>query len=253
VDESGWSTSRPSTPRSHNLSPSSNQSQTQGASFRALQFQSSSTTLLSSEARSGIIRVLGGLERSLSPPGTVQKSGSPNSLNSMEDCGEDDEAGGILLAEPVSAASPLVDFKGAEVDPDEDEYGEIIERSDGASGLTGQGHAGGGVWLGSSSSPTLDRDDLTVSSHAHDPVQHPPTYALDEHFLTIPSPTAPQPAAGDNRIRGDSISISTNGSANPQLSWSSTTATSSVDSGTVTTPATFHLTLPRISSPGLER
>jgi hypothetical protein len=62
----------------------------------------------------------------------------------MEECGEDDEADGILLAEPVSAASPLVEFKGVEVDPDEDEYGEIIERSDSASGLTGQGERGEG-------------------------------------------------------------------------------------------------------------
>ena len=164
----------------------------------------------------------------------------------------------MLLAEPVSAASPLVDFKGVEVDPDEHEYGEVIERSDCASGLTEQGRAGGGVWLESSSFPVLDRDDLTVSSHAHDFLfsidQPPPTYVLDEQFLTIPCSTPPQPAAGDNRLHGDLISsISTNGSANPQLSWSSTTATSSVDSGTVTTPATFHLTLLRISSPGLER
>jgi len=63
---------------------SSDQSQIQGASFRALRFQSSSsTTSLYSKARSGIIRVLGGLERSLSPPRTVQKSSSTNSLGLM--------------------------------------------------------------------------------------------------------------------------------------------------------------------------
>ena len=164
----------------------------------------------------------------------------------MEEHGEDNEVGGILLVEPMSAASPLVNFEGVEVDPDEDMYGEIIERSDSASGLMEQGHARGGVWLESSSSPILHRDDLTVSLHAHDflfSIDRPlPTYVLDEQFLIIQSPTAPQPAAGNNCLHGDLISsISTNSSANPQLGWSSTTATSSIDSGTVTTCATFHL------------
>jgi len=68
---------------------------------------------------------------------------------------------------------------------------------------------------------------------------------MDEQLLSVPSPTAPEPA-GDNRLHGDSIE-----SVNPRLGWSSTTATSSVDSCTVTTPATSHPMLRRISSPGL--
>ena len=101
----------------------------------------------------------------------------------MEEHGEDNEVGGILLAEPVSMASPFVDFEGVEVDPDEDEYREIIERSDSAIGLMEQGHVRGGVWLESSSSPILHRDDLTVSSYTHDCLfsidRPPPTYILD--------------------------------------------------------------------------
>jgi hypothetical protein len=64
ADEGGRHNSRPGILQSHNHS-SSDQSQIQGASFRALRFQSSSsTTSLYSKARSGIIRVLGGLEPS---------------------------------------------------------------------------------------------------------------------------------------------------------------------------------------------
>ena len=46
-------------------------------------------------------------------------------------------------------------------------------------------------------------------------------------------------------LRGDSLSrISTDSSANPQLSWSTTTANGSTGSGVMITLATSHLTLP---------
>ena len=242
ADESGRRASRPGIPRSHNYSLSLNQSQIWGASFHALRIPV--IVELSSKARNGIIRILGGLERSLSPPRRmVQKSSSANSLSLMEEGGEND---GILLAEPVSAVSALVGFEGVEVDPDEEEYGEVIERVD-ESVLMEQGH------VGESSMESLsDHDKSMVPSHAAQDFpfsndQSPTTDILDEQLLTIPSPTSPQPAAGDNRLCGDSINImSTDGSANLQLCWSSTTATSSVDSGTMMTPATSHFTLPRI-------
>ena len=160
-------------------------------------------TSLSSKARSGIIRVLGSLEPSLSPPRTVQRSSSAKSLSLME-------RGEILLAETVSAAPPVVDFESVEVDPDEKEHGEVIERADGASqsGLTEQGRVEGSS-LASLSSPILDHDDSTVASHAYDfpfSIDQPPlTDVLDEQLLTVPGPTVPEPAV-DNRLRGDSIS-----------------------------------------------
>ena len=98
----------------------------------------------------------------------------------------------------------------------------------------------GRILIRSLSSPIFTHDDPAVASHTHDfPFsidQPPPTDILDEQLLTVPGPTAPQPA-GDNRLRGDCISrMTTDRSANPQLSWSSTTATSNVDSGPMMPP-----------------
>jgi hypothetical protein len=74
----------------------------------------------------------------------------------------------------------------------------------------------------------------------------PPTDIPDEQLLAV-SP----PLNNYHRLRGNSISaMSTDGSANPQLSWGNMT-TMSADSRGITTPATFPLTVPAsiISSP----
>jgi hypothetical protein len=64
----------------------------------------------------------------------------------------------------------------------------------------------------------------------------------------VPYTLSPK-GANDNRLRGNSISsISTGGSASSQLSWSSTTAMSSVGNDSTTTTATSHLTLPVLRS-----
>jgi hypothetical protein len=106
----------------------------------------------------------------------------------------------------------------------------------------------------SSSSPNMSPDSAIVSPAQEFPfsIDHPsPTDVLDEQLLTVPYPSSPQ-GASDNRLRGNSISsMSSDGSA--ELSWSTTTATSSIGSGSMTTPAPSNITLPGpgISSPRL--
>jgi hypothetical protein len=77
------------------------------------------------------------------------------------------------------------------------------------------------------------------------PIQHRSSSTCDS--------ASPQ-RASDNRLRGNSMSsMSADRNANLQLSWSTTTAMSSVGSGSVTTPASSYIMPPGpgISSPKL--
>ena len=69
---------------------------------------------------------------------------------------------------------------------------------------------------------------------------------LDDQVLTttlLPT-SSPEPIT-DSRLRGDLISsVRTDSSANPQLRWCRFMEGSGVDSEGMTTPATYHLTLP---------
>jgi hypothetical protein len=154
-----------------------------------------------------------------------------------------------------------VDFEDPAVDADAEEYGEVIDRLEGSSKshlteLKTEGRPRGSSFAFSSSSllPNISPDFAIVSAAQEFPfsINHPPpTDVLDEQLLTVPYSSSPQ-GASDNRLRGNSMSsMSTDGSANPQLSWSTTTATSSVGSGSMTTPASSNITLPGpgISSP----
>jgi hypothetical protein len=243
---------------SHHRASSSSQSQIQGASFRALRFEaSSSTSSLSAKARNGVIRVLG-LERSLSPPRVMQKSSSASSL--IAECKAGQEGNDRPL-DPDPTPEMIVDFEDPGVDADEEEYGEVIDRPEGASKshlteLKTEGRPRGSSFASSSSSlsPNMSPDSAIVSAAEEFPFSidyPPPTDVLDEQLLTVPYSSSPQ-GESDNRLRGNSVSsMSTDGSANPQLSWSTTTATSSVGSGSMTTPASSNNTLPGpgISSP----
>lgn len=154
----------------------------------------------------------------------------------------------------------IVDFKDPAVDADEGEYGEVIDHLEGASKshlteLETDGRPRGSSFASSSSSlsPIISPDSAIVSTAQEFPlsIDPPPlTNVLDKQLLTVPYSSSPQ--GGENCLRGNSVSsMSTDGSANPQLSWSTTTATSSVGSGSMTTPASFNITLPGpgISSP----
>jgi hypothetical protein len=84
---------------SHNHSLSSGQSQIQGTSFWALQFEpSSSNSSLSSKVQNGVIRVLG-LEHSLSPPHVVHKCSNASLLKVIEEV----ESQTLMVPEFVSA------------------------------------------------------------------------------------------------------------------------------------------------------
>jgi hypothetical protein len=114
-----------------------------------------------------------------------------------------------------------------------------------------------GALVYSSLLPTISPDSAITSTGLEIPLSiidglHPADI-LDEQLLTVPYTSSPKGGA-DQRLRGYSVSnISTDGSANLQLRWSSTTATSSIGSGGTTMSATSHLTLPgaAISSPSL--
>jgi hypothetical protein len=198
----------------------------------------------------------------LSPPRLVHKSTSVSSLGVLDE----KTTGGdkLLIPESVSAPPGIVDFEDASMDVDEEEYGEVIKRSEDEDAseprlteLRTEGRPRGSSFASSSSSlsPILSPDSpapLTDQDFPFSIDRPPPTDVLDEQLLTVPYSSSPK-GSSDNRLRGDSISsMSTDGSANPQLSWSTTTATSSADDGSMTTPATSHLTLPgpKILSPG---
>lgn len=71
-------------------------------------------------------------------------------------------------------------------------------------------------------------------------VAHAAPDVLDDQILTITSSSSPEPIV-DNQPIGDSISsISTDYSANPQLSWSRSIGSSNVDNEGMTTPATSY-------------
>ena len=84
---------------------------------------------LSANAQNGVIRVFG-LEHSLSPPRVIQKSNSVRSL--MAEC-ETGQEGNDRLLVPDPTPETIVDFVDRAVDADEEEYGEVIDRPEGAS------------------------------------------------------------------------------------------------------------------------
>jgi hypothetical protein len=143
----------------HSCSSSSNQSQIQGTSFRALRFEpSSSHSSLSAKAWNGVIRVLC-LERSSSPPRRVIHEASNSSiLIRLDESGEAEGAGESLLLPERALAPPAVrDLEDTSVEVNEDEYGDVIERPEGASKplleeLHTEGHPRGSSSASSSSS-----------------------------------------------------------------------------------------------------
>jgi hypothetical protein len=150
----------------------------------------------------------------------------------------------------------MVDFDEAGVDVDEEEYGEIIERTEGSNksrlgdiNTEGRPRSSSLTSIASSLSPAISPDSASgTPEFPFNIEQPPPTDVLEEQLLTVPYTSSPK-GANDNRLRGDSISsISTDGSANPQLSWSSMTAMSSIGNDSTTTSATSHLTLPVLRS-----
>ena len=253
--------------RTHNRASSSGQSQIQAASFRALRFDSaggsggSGGASLGAKARNGVIRVLG-LERSLSPSArvSVRRSNSASSLRGRErrvvvaeEEEERGEGGEREVVSPTSAPAGVVDFE-------EEEYGEVI-------GGAREGRSRASSSVASSGSSMLSPDSAAPEQGFPFSIDRPPPVdVLDDqhqqqlqlqHQAPLTAPLLPPVPSADSRLRGDSVSsMSTDGSAHPQLSWSSTTmatSSSSVDSGGgMTTPATSHLTLPGptiVSSP----
>jgi hypothetical protein len=91
-------------------------------------------------------------------------------------------------------------------------------------------------------SPTLSTDAATGAPEIPFGIeQPPPTDILTEQPLTMPYLSSPK-GVNDNRLRGDLISsISTGGSANPQLSWSS------IGNNSTTAPAISHLMHPGLT------
>jgi hypothetical protein len=142
----------------HSCSSSSNQSQIQGTSFRALRFEpSSSHSSLSAKAWNGVIRVLG-LERSSTPPRRVIHNASNSSiLIRIDESGEAEGAGeSLLLPEPALAPPAVRDLEDTSVEVNEDE--DVIERPEGASkplleDLHTEGHPRGSSSASSSSLP----------------------------------------------------------------------------------------------------
>jgi hypothetical protein len=122
-------------------------------------------------------------------------------------------------------------FEDASGEVEEDEYGDVIERPEDASkslleGLHTNGRPRGSLSASSnsSSSPnTISPDSTTASTGQDFPFsidRPPPADILDEQLLTVPYSSPPKRII-DLHLRGDLVSsMSTDGSANPQLSWS---------------------------------
>ena len=138
------------------------------------------------------------------------------------------------MLEPASAMPAVGDFEDTFGEVDGDEYGEIIERQEGVSKpllkeLHTEGRPRGSSFASSTSSlsPTISPDSATASTgqdFSFSIDRPPPADILDKRLLTVPYTSSPKSTA-NYRLRGDSVSnMSTDGSANPQLSWSSTTA-----------------------------
>jgi hypothetical protein len=140
VDGNGWHTLPPrlSILRSHNHSRSSSSNYVPGSKALLSKFFASNLpsccSSLSAESRNGVIRVLG-LEMSLSlPRRVIHKANSTSIFIGMDERGEVEEAGEIFLVPESASAPPAVgDFEHTSGEVDEEEYGEIIGRPDGAS------------------------------------------------------------------------------------------------------------------------
>ena len=249
--------SRPGILLSHGRSSSSGQSQ-QNAPFRALRFEASSSSSLSTRARGGAAKVLSGF----SPSREMQKSSSAASLNNAKFIAE-------VIPVPDSAPAAVGDFHDSAIDGDDEEYGEVIQRPSIAhlKELQIEGRPRGLSLTSSNSSlsPIISPDtgdSDTAPSSAEFPFsisRPPPADILDEHLLTVPYPTPPLSAIrAEIRHRGDSISsLSTDastGSRHPEMSWSHSTVgtTSTIENESTSTPATSQLALsrPAIASPG---
>ncbi|KIM86571.1 hypothetical protein PILCRDRAFT_4493 [Piloderma croceum F 1598] len=151
-----------------------------------------------------------GLERNLRLPRHVlHKTSSTNILIGIGENGEAEENGESLLV-PESASMPpaVVGFKDTSREVDEDEYGEIIKHHDSASKY---------CWSSTWMDPRLHLQPLLIALCPD---------ILDAQLLTVLYTLWPKGSA-DHHLRGDSISsMGPDGSINPQLSWSSMTATS---------------------------
>lgn len=246
---------RPGILRAHNRSSSSGHSQAQAqlgakSSFRALRFDSSSSSASKTGGSSNHYRK--GSNSSRSPTRRLKGTASINSLIHREDSPGSESRAGKELSVPDSAPSATIDFTEvrADLEEDEEEYGRPIQRPDDDVGtaepaepksrlteLRTESRPRGESFASSSSSlsPILSPDATVVTVSAEFPFsinRPPPMDDLEQQQQQHLS--VPHSGEGDNRLRGDSVSsMSTDGSNNPQLSLSGTTATSS---GSVTTP-----------------
>ncbi|KIM73440.1 hypothetical protein PILCRDRAFT_15236 [Piloderma croceum F 1598] len=194
--------------RNHHCASSSSQSHIQGASFRALRFESSSSTSsLSAKARYGVIRAFG-VEGSLSPPRVMQKSNSASSLIVEGESGQ--EANESLLV-PDFPPATIVDFEDATyVAPNRAEDGRTSERL-----LLYI------IFILFISKYVPGRCN-TVQEFPFSINQPPPTEIRDGKLLTVPY-----------SCRGERAKT-----ASEAILWNATTATSSVGSGSMMTLAT---------------
>ena len=213
--------------RSHNRSSSQGQSHAQLGSRSILHFGSAS----SSNLRNGTTHLRQDSNTSPSLASRLKSSCSSNSLRRT--------IVGLPDAKvPQTAPVHSTIFGSTRItsgDEDDEEYGSPLEHpsfttdesfgSNPQSGAPPRGHS-----LSSSSSSLSQGtvgDAFVASSGAkfasNTHTTQPSSSELNGHLLAVPSQTV----GPDNRARGDSISsLSTDGSINPQLSSSSTTATS---------------------------
>ena len=121
----------------------------------------------------------------------MRKASSASILVGMDESGEAEGGGeSLLVPEPASAPSAVGDFEDTSGEVDEDEYGEVIERPEGASKpllkeLHAEGRPRGSSFASSTSSlsPTISLDSATSSTGQDFPFRidrPPPADILDE-------------------------------------------------------------------------
>ncbi|KIM73170.1 hypothetical protein PILCRDRAFT_15479 [Piloderma croceum F 1598] len=169
---------------------------------------------------------------SASAPST---SPSPAPANQHRPWISDTSLGSPGSSQAKLANSQLEHSRTRSGEADEDEYGEIIEQTARVNPY----------WMNST------RKDFRGGRHSHLRLGRSsrPSFRTQQ----LPRQAKISRSALLTIVSGDSVNgMGTDGSANPQLSWSSTTANSSTGSGGMNTPATSHLTLsgPAIPSPG---
>ena len=151
----------------------------------------------------------------------MHKTSNMSVLTGMDESGEIVGGGESLLHEPASALSPVVDFEDTSGEVDEDKYGEVIERADGASKsplteFNMDGRPRGFSFTSSTSplSPTISPGSANPSMGQEFPcsIERPPLADILQ-LLTVLY-TSSSEGTTDHCLRGDSVSsMSTDGSA----------------------------------------